>query len=249
MSIQPVILAAGKGTRMGNPDLPKVLFPVAGKPMILHLLHSLASTNFLPPAIVVGYKQEMVRQVLGEGYSYIVQEEQLGTGHALKACQEKLAGKSDTLLVLYGDQPLWSVSTMERLVAKQKSIHSVLSLATLTSTEPNFEAFGRVLRTLQGSIFAIRERKDCSNTEAKITEYNPGLYCIEDSWVWSALDQILPENAQTEYYLTDLLAIAVNQGQLISSISISDWRETLGVNTPLQLKEIEQCINSQSLLL
>ena len=239
MKVQPIILAAGKGTRMGNPELPKVLFPLAGQPMIVHLLRTLNSCSFMAASIVVGYRQELVREALGGDYSYVVQREQLGTGHAIKVCQEALQGTAEAYLVLYGDQPLWSADTLQRLIASHEASGAVLTLGTVVTDHQSFKDFGRIIRDSEGVVVASRENKDCTEEDRLITEYNPSLYCFSDSWLWDALSEITPANTQGEYYLPDLISIALKNNLAINTYVVPDWQETLGVNTPEQLAVVE----------
>ena len=242
MNIQPIVLAGGKGKRMGNPELPKVLCPLNGKPIISYLLDTLKKSAFLPPTLVVGHKQELVREAFGPSYTYVFQEEQLGTGHAVLVTQEALEHHADAFLVLAGDQPLWSLATMERLVAEHEKTGATISIATIVSPDPIFNDFGRVLRNELGEIIAFRELKDCTEEEKAIQEYNPTMYCVNDAWLWKALAKIRPENAQAEYYLTDLVSIAVSEGLKVASVQAEDAFEVIGINNPQQLEEVAERI-------
>jgi len=227
---------------MNNPDIPKMLYPLKGRPIICHLLDRLAEADFMPPVLVVGYLHEKVRAELGDSFTYIVQEEQLGTGHAVDVCRDALAGKADVFLVMNGDHPLWTAETMKRLVTQHEASGAELSLVTLMTDHPAFENFGRIIRNNQGTIIGIREFKDCTPEEQAINEVNPALYCFNDSWLWDAIDKIDNQNAQKEYYLTDLLAIAIEENHPISSVKASSWQEALGINNLEQLAEAEKWI-------
>ncbi|MEI6478306.1 MAG: NTP transferase domain-containing protein [bacterium] len=237
MSVQPIILAAGKGTRMNNPDLPKPLVLLKGRPMVSYVLDTVEKAEFLPAALVVGYLKEKVSQTLGDGYTYVAQDEQLGTGHAVAVCEEQLAGTADCFLIVCGDMPLLKPETLKKVVEVHDESRAVLSLATLRTDRPDFNSFGRIIRDTEGNIKAIREYKDATEEERAINEYNPGIYCFSDSWVWDALRKVDRVNAQGEYYLTDLLAIAVAEGEKIASVEMTSWQETLGINSPEQLEE------------
>ncbi len=238
MRIQPIILAAGKGTRMGNPDLPKVLIEVKGRPIISYLIDSVKNTGFLKPVLVIGYHQDKVREALGDSCRYIVQEEQLGTGHAVLACQKELEGTADVYIIMYGDHALWTTTTMCCLADEHQETGATLSLVTLRSKEEEFFNFGRILRDAEGTITGIRELKDCTEEEKAIDEYNPGMYCVNDDWLWGALSSIKSENAQHEYYLTDLLEIAIREKKRIAWAHPENWQEAIGINTPQQLEEV-----------
>jgi len=245
MTVQPIILAAGKGTRMNNSELPKVMAILNGKPMITYLLHVLQQTEFLPPVIVVGYQKHKIIDGLGaDSYTYVTQEEQLGTGHAVSVCKSEVSGKADTVLVINGDQPLTQASTMRLLMQEHIVTDSVASLATFVSDQETFAHFGRIIREESGRISAIREYKDATEEERLIQEYNPGLYAFKDSWLWEALEKVNKENAQGEFYLTDLLQIAVEEGENVSSVLMPDWKEALGINSPEQLRYVESLIQA-----
>lgn len=237
-NVQPIILAAGKGTRMGNPGLPKVLAPLAGKPLVQYLLNTLAATRFPTPVLVIGYERDQVKQVLGSKYRYVIQEEQLGTGHAVASCRAELEGTAEHFLVINGDQPLTSARTLERLVEHHLSTGAVMSQVTIVSDHPTFQSYGRIIRDASGNVTGIREQKDCTEEEKKITEVNAGLYCFRDDWLWSHLEALRAENAQAEYYITDLLAMAINEGHAVSTVHFEHWWEGLGINTPEQLQQV-----------
>ena len=240
MRIQPIILAGGKGTRMGNPELPKVLTPLKGRPIMSYLLDNLAQADFMKPVLVVGYHQEKVRQEFGDDYTYILQEEQLGTGHAVEVCREQLEGTADIYIILFGDQPLWTKETMLSLAKEHEQKGVNFSLVTLRSEDPIFYNFGRIIRDNSGNMVAIREMKDCTEDEMKIHEYNPSMYCCTDNWMWDAIEKIKPNNVQNEYYLTDLLDISVSEGQKMGWVETQNAQEAMGINTPEQLEEVAQ---------
>jgi len=242
MNVQPIILAAGKGTRMGNPDLPKVLTPLAGRPVVAYLLDSFAKTPFLSPVIVIGFHGEKVKEAFGDGYRYVEQDQLLGTGYAVMVAEAAVKGTCDIALVVYGDQPLTSPETFQRLVEAHQAADATITLLTVKSDDPTFTAFGRILRDGDGEVAGIREYKDASEEERAITEFNAGVYCFRDSWLWPALHQIGNANVQGEYYLTDLLAMAVESGEKVVGIAAPAAREAMGINTPQQLAEVESAL-------
>ncbi len=235
-----VVLAAGKGTRM-NSDIPKVLMPFHGKPMVQHLLASIQSSGVdSRPVVIVGYEAELIMKTLGGENDYVRQKEQLGTGHALQCAEPLLAGKASDIIVLYGDHPFVKAET----IAKLRSLHEretcVLSL--LTSVVEDFDEwrkpfydFGRVIRDQNGDITAITELKDATPEEREIREVNPALYCFRAEWLWPNLKKIGNTNAKHEYYLTDLVRLAIEGGEKIASMDISPL-ESIGVNTPEHLE-------------
>lgn len=233
MRNQIVILAAGKGTRMGG-SLPKVLVMLKNKPLILHLLEQVEKVNHLiKPIVVVGYKANMVKTVLGDDYIYAFQEQQLGTAHALMTAKKYVKGKN--ILVLYGDHPFIKAKSLSALMKLHHQKNSNISM--FTTTVPNFlnfyqpfKSFGRIIRDSSKKIIKILEYKDASINQQKIKELNPGLYMFNSAWLWKNLDKIKNQNAQGEYYLTDIVELAITSGEKIHSLPI-DPKEVVGVNS------------------
>ena len=239
MKTQIIILAAGHGKRMQS-ELPKALTPLHGKPFIGHVLDTIKESGVCSnPIIVIGQKGDQVREAMGPSYTYAVQKEQLGTGHAVMIAEEE-AKDADIILVLYADHPLISKETIQNIVSTHVSTGATITMAT--AIVPDFDewrsaflSFGRFVRDETGTITKIVEAKDASEEEKKIKEVNPAYMCFNASWMWEHLHALKNENAQKEYYLTDLIGLAFAEGQRISSISI-DPREALGVNTKEQLE-------------
>jgi bifunctional UDP-N-acetylglucosamine pyrophosphorylase/glucosamine-1-phosphate N-acetyltransferase len=244
-NVQVVILAAGKGKRMNQPDLPKVLVPFAGKPMIRHVVEAVAASGVCArPVIVVGQKAEMVEQELGAEYAYAHQAEQLGTGHAVATAQSVVPVSTKTVLVLYGDHPMIQGTTIRQLVEAHEQSGSVVTMATFTVPDFNewragFYDFGRVLRDANGAITGSVEKKDATPEQLAITELNPCYFCFSAPWLWEHLAKLKNANAQQEYYLTDVVAMAVAEGKVIGSVTIEP-KEALGVNTVEQLDLLHQ---------
>ena len=244
MNTRVVILAAGKGKRMGA-DVPKPLVPIAGKPMIEHLIESVMTSGVDAQPIVVVAPDgiDLFREVLGDRVAYALQVEQKGTGHAVRVAQEAAAG-ADTIVILYGDHPFLSAEVIASLPALRKE-HGVV-LAMLTAQVPNFEGdyaifkgWAKIIRDAEGKFVAIREAKDTSEAEKEITEVNPGLYAIDAAWLWNHLPKIENKNANGEYYLTDLIAMASTEGETIATAPV-EALECVGVNTPEELKTAEK---------
>ena len=247
---QVVILAGGKGTRM-NSEHPKVLAHVLDRPMIEHVLDAVYKVNLgRRPVVVVGYKGNLVRNQVRERADHIWQQNQFGTRHALPCTQEHLNNFVGSILVLYGDHPLISHKTIENLFELHHSERSVLTMMT-TEVEDfddwrqTFYNFGRILRNGDNSIQAIREMKDCLENEKQVKELNPGYYCFNSDWLWQNIDKIKNENKQQEYYLTDLVEMAVQQNKTINSIKIHPI-ECLGINTPDHLELVEKLIRERT---
>ncbi len=239
MQTQIVILAAGKGRRMNNLDLPKVLFPLHGKPLILPLLEQVKKISPHPPVIVVGFKRGEVMEALGPEYTYAFQKEQLGTAHAVWCAKPKISSKN--ILVLYGDMPFMKASSMEKLIKFHLDKKPMISM--FTSFVPNFKGprasldnYGRIIRDHYGNIVKITEYKDATEEERKIKEVNPGIYVFNTEWLWSHIDLINNNNTQNEFYLTDIIEVAISESFPIESIKI-DPKEVVGINTLSQLEE------------
>lgn len=245
--VQIVVLAAGHGKRMGREDLPKVLVPLKDKPIISHLLKSLQESGVDErPVIVVGQKSDLVKTTLGDAYDYIYQDKQLGTGHAVTCTKGFLIDRVKNVLVLYGDHPFVSALTIKALVADHQDRDSVITMATVKVSDfadyrSSFFDFGRIVRSDKGDLTKIIERKDAAPSELQITEVNPGYYCFKAEWLWENLSNLKNNNNQNEYYLTDLVGLAVGQGHKINTIEINSF-EALGINTPAQLELLNTLI-------
>lgn len=241
MKTQIIILAAGHGKRMQS-ELPKALTPLHGKPFIAHVLDAVKESGACDkPIIIIGQKGDQVRDTLGTSYSYAVQDKQLGTGHAVMIA-ENIAKNADLVVVLYADHPLVSAQTIKNIVNTHIKDNAILTMATATVPDfldwrSAFVAFGRFIRDENNNISKIVEMKDATEEEKEIKEVNPAYMCFDATWLWSHLHTLKNENAQEEYYLTDLVGMAFNENQKITTISI-DPREALGVNTKEQLETI-----------
>jgi len=236
---QVVILAAGKGKRMGV-GLPKVLREVGGKTMIQRVVESvLASGVTERPVVVIGYGTEIIKKYLGTSCSYVLQAEQLGTAHAVSCAESYLAGV-DNVIVVNGDTPFLRPETLAKLVATHEKNQAVLTLVTLRLSDflewrENFYDFGRIVRDSSGKVTAIVEKKDATEEQLKITEVNPSFFCFRASWLWENLAKINCDNAQGEFYITDLVKMAISENQKVETLVTDDPTEAVGVNTPEQL--------------
>lgn len=243
--IKVLILAGGKGERMQS-NLPKVLTKVKGKSMIERLLLAVSKAGIDPrPIIVVGHKKETVMSQLGDKYDYAVQNEQLGTGHAVMSAENLLKEKAEHVLVLYGDHPLIESDTIKKLAEKHKESDNKITMAT--AKIPDFEGwrslfyknFSRIVRDEKGEIIKDVQFRDASESERKITEVNPCFFLFEAKWLWSKLGALENNNAQKQYYLTDLIQIAMREKIKIESISINP-HEALGANSKEELEILEK---------
>ncbi|MEK9183174.1 MAG: NTP transferase domain-containing protein [Patescibacteria group bacterium] len=240
-----VILAAGKGKRMGA-SLPKVLHLFQGRPFIAHLVDEVKKSGICErPTVVVCDEHDLVQQILGDSCDYVIQEEQLGTAHAVQCAEEFLRGRAENILVLYGDHPLLKAGTLRALRdLHEKENHHSLSLMTTVVSDFDgwraaFQGFGRIVRDKNGEIEKIIEFKDATDEEKKILEVNPMYCCFKADWLWENLSKIDNNNAQGEYYLTDLVQKAVDQGEKNAILQIAN-AECLGINRPEELEMVQK---------
>lgn len=247
MNIQPIILAAGRGVRMGG-DLPKVLHEVNGRPMVSHLLEALADLQLEhKPIVVVGYKSEDVKNALGDSCLYALQEPQLGTGHAVSVAEDLIAAPH--VAVLNGDTSFVSAQTLKDLFDSHVASGAVMSLATVTVEDfegwkTMFASHGRIIRDASGKVVAIREYKDASDSEREIRELNVGVYVFDSAWLTEHLGKLDNNNAQGEYYLTDLVAMALSTPKDSPTVSMSPL-EALSINTPEHLQYASQLVQAR----
>ncbi|MBC7232744.1 MAG: bifunctional UDP-N-acetylglucosamine diphosphorylase/glucosamine-1-phosphate N-acetyltransferase GlmU [Chloroflexi bacterium] len=236
-----VILAAGQGTRMKS-KLPKVLHPIAGQPMVKYVLNAVMGLGEEKPVLVVGYGADLVRQTLGDAVTYVFQEQQLGTGHAVLQTREQLEGRAEAVLVLYGDMPLLSGTTLHTLVRAHETRSTPITMLTCVHEESM--GFGRILRDAKGRVIGIVEESQATPEQLAIQELNPGVYCFEAAWLWAHLPR-LPRSPKGEYYLTDLVGMAVAEGHAVEAIQVEDPLETLGVNDRLHLAKVEEVVRQR----
>ncbi len=235
MKITAVILAAGQGTRMMS-ELPKVLHPVCGVPMIAHSLAAAKAASSETPVVIIGYGAEAVREFLGKKARCVVQDPQLGTGHAVQQAEKTLRGKTDLVLVTYADMPLLRPETLKELVATQKANQGPLTILTVNAADPR--GFGRVIRNTEGRVQAIVEEASATAEQLSIHELNVGAYCFSANWLWDALHKI-KVSPKGEYYLTDTVALAAQAEGTVQALVSEDLVETIGINTRIHLAEAE----------
>lgn len=241
MNCRAVILAAGHGTRM-NSDLPKVLHPLAGKPMLSWLIRAARMAAEDPIAIVVGPELSGYEDRLGEGLLLVEQNERLGTAHALQRAEGPLRGEAEHILAINGDLPLLRGETLARLVEAHRESGSVMTLLAVNSQNPR--GFGRLVRDATGRITRIVEEAHASQEELRISELNAGAYCFDASWLWQALPR-LEASPKGEYYLTDLVELAVRDGSEIGHVTAEDEKEKIGVNNRVHLAEAEAAMRER----
>jgi UDP-N-acetylglucosamine diphosphorylase/glucosamine-1-phosphate N-acetyltransferase len=236
-----IILAAGKGVRMKS-DLPKVLHEINGRPMILFLAETLQKMDFERVVAVVGYKKDLVVKALKDyDFEFAVQEDQLGTGHAVMMAEEAMNGFEGDVFVLAGDVPFLREETIAGLHKVHMEADAVATV--LTSEPPDPSGYGRVIRNNAGLVEKIIEHKDCSSEELKIGEINTGTFVFDSRELFEGLKHIDNRNAQGEYYLTDLMEVFLKQGKKTAAYKTDDYREALGINSREQLKELAKAYN------
>ncbi|MBN1231121.1 MAG: bifunctional UDP-N-acetylglucosamine diphosphorylase/glucosamine-1-phosphate N-acetyltransferase GlmU [Anaerolineales bacterium] len=241
MNTTGVILAAGQGTRMKS-KLHKVLHPILGKPMIWYALDAMRQASDGKPVVVIGNQAEQVRESVGEDAQFVLQAEQFGTGHAVMQAEAVLKDKTDLVLVTYADMPLLRPETLKRLVSVQKENSGPMSLATIIAEDPR--GFGRIVRDKDNSVLAIVEETAANEDQLKIKELNVSVYCFQADWLWQALDKITL-SAKEEYYLTDVVEIAVAEGHRVEAVVLDDPAETIGINTRVHLAEAAQAMQER----
>lgn len=239
MSLDIVILAAGQGTRMRS-ALPKVLHPVAGKPMLGHVIDAARALNPQGIHVVIGHGAERVQQAFpAEDLNFVLQTEQLGTGHAVAQALPALS--AEKVLVLYGDVPLIKPATLHQLLQHMGEQH----LALLTVALPDPTGYGRILRDAQGAVTAIVEHKDATPEQRQIAECNTGILALPRTGLSQWLGRLSNHNAQGEYYLTDVIAMAVADGVPVLTSHPADTMEVQGANDRIQLAELERYYQAQ----
>jgi bifunctional UDP-N-acetylglucosamine pyrophosphorylase/glucosamine-1-phosphate N-acetyltransferase len=235
-----VVLAAGKGTRMKS-SRPKVLHHVAGAPMIDYVLDAAAGLSPRSITVVVGHQADELRHALGSrpGLSFVVQEPQLGTAHALLTAETLLSSARGTLILLSGDVPLLTAGTLERLVARHTTIGAAATVVTAIVHEPY--GYGRIVR-LEDRLERIVEEKDATPEERTIREINSGIYAFELDGLFDAIRGIAAENAQREYYLPDLAAIYRAHGREVETVTVADPDEIRGINSRAELAGVSRIV-------
>lgn len=236
------ILAAGQGTRLKS-QLNKVLHTVGGVPMVFWSVEHARALGGNPLVLVVGNDGDAVRAVVGDRAQYVIQQERLGTGHALLQAGPSLAGKADTVLSLYGDMPTLRLETLQRLVALHRETRPAMTVLAVRSNDSM--GFGRIVRDAGGNVQAIVEEAVAPPEVLALTELNCGVYCFDAAWLWRRLPQVPATPPKNEYYLTDMVSLAIQDGLRVSVLTIDDVTEVLGINNRVQLSEAEKVIRQR----
>lgn len=241
--IAVVILAAGQGKRM-NSSLPKVMHMLKDKPIIGHIVSAFEKLKSVGKIIaVVPSTHTLIQDYLGTRVEYCIQTEQKGTGHAVQCTEDVVKGNFENVIVIYGDLPCITSKSLDCLVQKHADEKNHITMMTTLVQDYNewrapFFTYGRILRNDQGSIQEIVEYKDANEQQKNILEVNSGLYCFDSNWLFDHLKKLNTNNVQGEYYLTDVVKMALEQGQNVSSVFL-DAKEALGVTTQEDLRTLE----------
>lgn len=238
-TIKAVILAAGKGVRMKS-DLPKVLHPLAGKPLVKHVINNINKASIDDVILVIGYKGDQVKSEVGDSVGYVWQHEQLGTGHAVLMAEEKVQNFEGNVLVACGDAPLISSKSFELLIS---SIENDIKAAVLSMKLDNPTGYGRMVKNDSGELQKIVEEKDASEDEKKITEVNTGTYIFDSKILFEGLKKIGNQNAQGEYYLPDIIEYVRSKGFKAVTHILDNPDEGRGINSKEELQKVEQLFN------
>jgi bifunctional UDP-N-acetylglucosamine pyrophosphorylase/glucosamine-1-phosphate N-acetyltransferase len=238
MKIASIILAAGQSKRMVS-DLPKVLHNLNGKPLIEYSIAAAAQAVTEKPVIVIGNSAELVEKQVGKRAVFALQSERLGTAHAVQAAEKSIAADVDLVLVTSADMPLLTAETLQAIVEEQMKSKGPMTLLTVHSNHPR--GFGRILRAGDGSVKAIVEEAQATPQQLAIDELNVGVYCFNNHWLWQAL-KMIKLSPKGEYYLTDIVEVAVREKQKVQALVMEDEDEALGVNNRVHLSEAERIV-------
>lgn len=234
-----VILAAGEGTRMRS-SIAKVLHAVGGMTMIDHVLHTLEAAGVTKNIVVTGHAEEQVKAHIHGRAKTVTQAERKGTGHAVMQAENALKDFKGLVLITCGDAPLWRTDTIRSAITRAQDEHISGLVVTTRLDDPT--GYGRIIRDDEGKVERIVEQKDATEDEARVAEINSGTYCFRSELLFDALHQVKSDNAQGEYYLTDVIGILIRQGHRIEAFRVPDHGEAMGVNSRFDLAEAEAAL-------
>ena len=244
MGLKAIILAAGKGTRMKS-EILKVLHHVAGKPILNHVLDTVLSLNVEEVYMVVGHQAEQVRsQITHPKVKFVSQEEQLGTGHAVLQVAPFFIESRDQVIVLAGDCPLIEEQTLVDLLAIHNESNAAATILTANMVEPG--SYGRIIRGQMGTVMGIKEAKDCTVQELSISEINTGVYAFDTVALFEGIKKIDTQNAQKEYYLTDVIKVLKKSKKVVEAFCTEDADQVVGINTRMDLAKINKIIRDKT---
>lgn len=239
-----IIMAAGKGKRMKS-NLPKVLHNLAGKPILNYVLDTVDQLEAKRKLLIVGYKSDKIRELVGDKIEYVEQKEQLGTAHAVLQTKKLLSDFKGDVLILSGDVPFLTVKTLKKLLKHHQTNNFCCTLASTILKNP--KGYGRIIRDKKGEIKGIIEEVDLSADRKTITEINSGIYCFNKDKLFRALEKITPDNKQGEYYLTDTVEILLKEGLTVGNIIVKNYSEILGINSRLDLADASRKVYQKTL--
>ncbi len=240
-----IVLAAGKGTRMKS-DLPKVLLDVCSRPMIEYVLEALRKGGIVRNVIVVGYRADLVEAALGgqPDIEFVLQEPQLGTGHAVMVCREALAGYKGPVLIAVGDSPMLQKQSVRHLLEAFETGRDSCILGTAYKDDPT--GLGRIVRDSSGQFVGIVEEKDATDQQRRITEVNMSTYVFGCQDLFDALEQLKPNNVQSEYYITDCPSILLAAGKRVRALDVLKPCEAMSINTLEELSAVEEILRGNT---
>ena len=243
--MKAIVLGAGKGKRLMSEqfDLPKVMRQANGRGLITYVLDSIDFVEKKDTVIVVGYKKEAVIAALSPEYKFAVQEQMLGTGHAVMAAAKEFEGYDGDVLITYGDMPLFTKKTFENIVKIHKENGAACTLMTAIVDNP--PAYGRIIRDADGNLVDMVETKDCTPEQLEVKELNVGVYVFNAKLLFENLKKLGNNNAQGEYYLTDMPKILMELGEKVATYTVEDNNEIYGVNTPEDLEFCENVLKNR----
>jgi bifunctional UDP-N-acetylglucosamine pyrophosphorylase/glucosamine-1-phosphate N-acetyltransferase len=234
-----VILAAGKGTRI-KADVPKALLPLCGRPLVSHVIQAAREAGVDRVLVVVGHAAEQVAAAVGPECACVLQEEQLGSAHALGVCGGDLAHYQGTVLALYCDVPLLGADLLRDLIAHHRETGAAATLLSVVLDDPG--AYGRILRAPDGRVLGIVEARDASPEQRAIREINVGVYCFEAPLIFQVLGEVQPDNVKSEHYLTDAIGLLADRGERVAALTTTDTEAIAGVNTLEELAAAERTL-------
>src|SRR5512140_1268395 len=241
-----VVMAAGKGTRMKNPDMAKVMYPINGRPMIDYVVDLALRVRAVRTGVIVGWQKESVvahLQKEAPAARWVEQTPQLGTGHAVMQAELELTDFEGDVLVLSGDVPMLSSGTVDALLSAHRAHHAAATV--LTTVLDDATGYGRILRDADGQVVGIVEHKDATDEQRVIREINSGIYVFDKGRLFEGLRNITPDNAQKEYYLTDVFKYFWRNAIPVWAVKTEDSREVQGINTLQQLEEAREAMKSE----
>jgi len=243
-----VVMAGGKGTRIGAIDEPKVMFDIAGLPMIewaIRPFEKLKKQGIIDRLIVVvGFHGEQIIDYLGDRAEFVWQKEQLGTAHAVRQAENQIAGEEGVTLISNGDHTLYRTETFKKVLDETISKQATLGFAVVNSPD-RFDSYGRVIKDEKGNVKNIVELLSATEEQKKIPCKNPNLYAVDNLWLFKALKNVQLNPIKKEYYLTDIIEIAVSEGKKIVTVEIDDINEVIGINTSKDKTEAEKILKSR----